>query len=63
VARVLASIFPVLAKIDARVEQREVNGQPGAIVRDRDGKVALSSAMSASCRRREHQRIRMARNP
>jgi RNA polymerase sigma-70 factor (ECF subfamily) len=39
VARVLASIFPVLAKIDARVEQREVNGQPGAIVRDRDGKV------------------------
>jgi RNA polymerase sigma-70 factor, ECF subfamily len=40
VARLLASIFPVLAKIDARVEQREVNGQPGAIVRDRDGKVA-----------------------
>jgi RNA polymerase sigma-70 factor, ECF subfamily len=40
VTRVLASIFPLLAKIDARVEQREVNGQPGAIVRDRDGKVA-----------------------
>ena len=39
VARVLASIFPVLAKIDARVEQREVNGQPGAIVHDRDGEV------------------------
>src|SRR5512133_2060897 len=39
VARLLASIFPVLAKIDTRVEQREVNGQPGAIVRDRDGKV------------------------
>jgi RNA polymerase sigma-70 factor, ECF subfamily len=39
VARVLASIFPVLAKIDARVEPREVNGQPGAILRDRDGKV------------------------
>jgi RNA polymerase sigma-70 factor, ECF subfamily len=39
VARVLASIFPLLAKIDARVEQRDVNGQPGAIVRDRDGKV------------------------
>ncbi len=37
VARVLASIFPVLVRIDARVEQREVNGQPGAIVRDRDG--------------------------
>jgi RNA polymerase sigma-70 factor, ECF subfamily len=40
VARVLASIFPLLARIGARVEQREMNGQPGAIVRDRDGKVA-----------------------
>jgi RNA polymerase sigma-70 factor, ECF subfamily len=40
VARVLASIFPLLARIDAKVEQREVNGQPGAILRDRDGKVA-----------------------
>jgi RNA polymerase sigma-70 factor (ECF subfamily) len=39
VARVLASIFPVLARIGARVEPREVNGQPGAILRDRDGKV------------------------
>jgi RNA polymerase sigma-70 factor, ECF subfamily len=39
VARVLASIFPLLARIDARVEQREVNGQPGAILHDRDGKV------------------------
>ena len=38
VARVLASIFPVLARIDATVEPREVNGQPGAILRDRDGK-------------------------
>jgi RNA polymerase sigma-70 factor, ECF subfamily len=40
VARVLASIFPVLARIDARVEPHDVNGQPGAILRDRDGKVA-----------------------
>ena len=39
VARVLASIFPVLARIDARVEPHEVNSQPGAIVRDRDDKV------------------------
>ncbi|MGH9248245.1 MAG: RNA polymerase sigma-70 factor [Acidimicrobiales bacterium] len=39
VARVLASIFPVFAKIDARMEPREVNAQPGAILRDRDGKV------------------------
>ena len=39
VARVLASNFPVLVRVDARVEPREVNGQPGAIVRDREGKV------------------------
>ena len=40
VARVLALNFPVLAQVDARIEPREVNGQPGAILRDRDGKVA-----------------------
>jgi RNA polymerase sigma-70 factor, ECF subfamily len=39
VARVLASVFPLLARIDARVEPHEVNSQPGAIVRDRDDKV------------------------
>jgi RNA polymerase sigma-70 factor, ECF subfamily len=39
VARVLASIFPLLVKIDARVQPRELNGHPGAIIRDRDGKV------------------------
>jgi RNA polymerase sigma-70 factor, ECF subfamily len=47
VARLLASIFPVLAKIDARVEQREVNGQPGAIVHDRDGKVVGTLTLDA----------------
>jgi RNA polymerase sigma-70 factor (ECF subfamily) len=40
VARVLAANFPLLARIEATVEPREVNGQPGAILRDRDGKVA-----------------------
>jgi len=39
VARVLVSVFPLLVKIDARVEPRALNGQPGAIVHDRDGKV------------------------
>jgi RNA polymerase sigma-70 factor (ECF subfamily) len=34
VARVLATIFPALAKIDVRVERHEVNGQPGGILRD-----------------------------
>jgi RNA polymerase sigma-70 factor (ECF subfamily) len=39
VARVLASGFPLLARVDARVEPHELNGQPGAILRDRDGGV------------------------
>ena len=42
VARVLASIFPWLVRIDVTVEPREVNGQPGAIFRDRDNKVLLT---------------------
>jgi len=39
VARVLAATFPMLAKIDARVDPRQVNGQPGAILRDRNDKI------------------------
>ena len=42
VARVLASIFPWLVRIDVTLEPREVNGQPGAIFRDRDNKVLFS---------------------
>jgi len=38
-ARVLAAVFPWLVKIDVTCEPREVNGQPGAVFRDRDGKV------------------------
>ena len=45
VARLLASVFPLLARIDARVEPHEVNGQPGAILRDRDGKVGGTMAL------------------
>jgi RNA polymerase sigma-70 factor (ECF subfamily) len=39
VARVLASTFPWFVRIGVVVEPHEVNGQPGAIFRDRDGKV------------------------
>ena len=42
VARVLASIFPWLVRIDVTLEPHEVNGQPGAIFRDRDSKVLLT---------------------
>ena len=45
VARVLASIFPRLVRIDVTLEPREVNGQPGAIFRDRDGKVLYAVAL------------------
>jgi RNA polymerase sigma-70 factor, ECF subfamily len=45
VARVLASGFPVLLRIDARVEPHEVNGQPGAILRDRDGQVLATMTL------------------
>jgi RNA polymerase sigma-70 factor (ECF subfamily) len=39
VARVLASYFPLLSRIGATLEPHEVNGAPGAILRDRDGNV------------------------
>jgi RNA polymerase sigma-70 factor (ECF subfamily) len=39
VARVLAAIVPPSVRIGVVVEPHEVNGQPGAIFRDRDGKV------------------------
>ncbi|MEV0972282.1 RNA polymerase sigma-70 factor [Microtetraspora glauca] len=39
VARLLASVFPRMARIDVTFEPHEVNGQPGAIFLDRDGKV------------------------
>ncbi|MCX5226110.1 RNA polymerase sigma-70 factor [Streptomyces sp. NPDC006553] len=39
VARLLCSAFPTLYEIDVTCEPREVNGQPGAIYRDRDGKI------------------------
>jgi len=61
VARVLASIFPVLARIDARVEPHDVNGQPGAILRDRDGKVGGTLTLDVLGGR--IQSIRLVVNP
>ena len=45
VARVLASIFPWLVRIEVTLEPHQVNGQPGAIFRDRDGKVLNTMAL------------------
>lgn len=38
-ARILVAAVPPLLAIDARLEPRELNGHPGAILRDRDGNI------------------------
>ena len=45
VARVLGSNFPLLIRIGASVEPHDLNGQPGAILRDRDGNVIGALAL------------------
>jgi len=39
VARLLAAFLPLLEKIEVTIEQHVLNGQPGAIFRDREGRV------------------------
>jgi RNA polymerase sigma-70 factor, ECF subfamily len=45
VARVLAAAIPQLASVGVVAEPHQVNGQPGAIFRDRDGKVVSTLAL------------------
>lgn len=45
VARVLAAIAPPFLRIGGIVQRRDINGQPGAIFRDRDGKVVNTLAL------------------
>jgi RNA polymerase sigma-70 factor (ECF subfamily) len=45
VVRVLAAMLPPFVRIGGVVEPQEVNGQPGAIFRDRDGKVINAWAL------------------
>ena len=61
VARVLASVFPWLVRIDVTVEPHEVNGQPGAIFRDRDDKVLF--IVTLDILDRQIQTIRSVSNP
>jgi RNA polymerase sigma-70 factor (ECF subfamily) len=61
VARVLASVFPWLVRIDVTLEPREVNGQPGAIFRDRDNKVVFTWTLDVLDGR--IQTIRSVSNP
>ena len=57
----LASIFPWLVRADVTVEPHQVNGQPGAIFRDRDNKVLFTLALDVLDRR--IQTIRSVINP
>ncbi|MEV0407653.1 RNA polymerase sigma-70 factor [Actinoallomurus sp. NPDC050550] len=45
VTRLFAALVPPFARIGGVVEPHEVNGQPGAIFRDRDGKVVNTWAL------------------
>jgi RNA polymerase sigma-70 factor (ECF subfamily) len=51
----------MLDRIDARMEPREMNGQPGAILRDRDGRVV--AAMTLDVLGGRIQTIRAVLNP
>jgi RNA polymerase sigma-70 factor (ECF subfamily) len=61
VARVLASLVKPFIQIGGIIETREVNGQPGAIFRERDGKVI--SAWSLDIADGQIQTIRAVLNP
>jgi len=61
VARVLTSVFPWFVSIKVTLEPREVNGQPGAIFRDRDGKVLTTIALDVLDG--QIQTIRSVQNP
>ena len=61
VARALASMFAWLVRIDVTLEPGEVNGQPGAIFRDRDNKVL--STLTLDVLGGQIQTIRSVSNP
>jgi RNA polymerase sigma-70 factor, ECF subfamily len=61
VARLLAAYFPRLVSVDVTMEPHEVNGQPGAIFRDRDGKVLNALVLDVLDGR--IQTIRSVQNP
>jgi len=61
VARLLALVFPSLIEIGLVVERRELNGQPGAIFRDRDHNVV--STCTLDLLGGQIQAIRTVQNP
>ncbi|MGW0969573.1 RNA polymerase sigma-70 factor [Streptomyces sp. NPDC002516] len=61
VARLLASVFPVLARVDVTFEPQEINGQPGAVFLAPDGKILHTLALDVLDGR--IQAIRSVLNP
>jgi RNA polymerase sigma-70 factor (ECF subfamily) len=61
VARVLAALVALFARIGGEVERHQVNGRPGAIFRDRDGRVLNTWALDILDGR--IQTIRAVNNP
>jgi RNA polymerase sigma-70 factor, ECF subfamily len=61
VARALASVYPRLLGVDVRVDLRPLNGQSGAVLRDRDGKVLFT--MTLAVLDGQIQPVRSVNNP
>ncbi|WP_042370028.1 RNA polymerase sigma-70 factor [Streptacidiphilus neutrinimicus] len=61
VARLLAAVFPALVRLGLTIEPHAINGQPGAIVRDRDGKVLHTLELDVLDG--EIQAVRLVLNP
>ncbi|WP_153397558.1 RNA polymerase sigma-70 factor [Ornithinicoccus halotolerans] len=61
VARLLASLVAPFHRVGGAVELRSVNGQPGAVFRDRDGKVVNTMALDIA--EGQVQTIRAVINP
>jgi RNA polymerase sigma-70 factor (ECF subfamily) len=61
VARVLATTVPWMFRIDMTVQRHDVNGQPGAVLRDRDRKVVATWTLDVLDGR--IQTIRSVQNP
>ncbi|GAA2774061.1 RNA polymerase sigma-70 factor [Streptomyces rameus] len=61
VSRVLGTVFPQMAGLDVTFEPHEVNAQPGAVFRDRDGKVLHTMTLDVLDGR--IQAIRLVANP
>ncbi|MFF8773116.1 RNA polymerase sigma-70 factor [Kitasatospora sp. NPDC015120] len=61
VARLLAAVVPLMARIDVTFERHEVNGRPGAVFRDRDGRVLNTLVLDVADGR--IQSVRSVLNP